>query len=79
MYVYKHTYIHTYTSTVTMEVYDMNFNVKSRCAQVRSNTAQANKILYVHYQLLYDYFNLKTKTSVTHVQVCHNTKIPTFK
>ena len=79
MYVCIQTHIHTYTSTVTMEVYDTNFSVKSRCAKVRSNTAQVNKILYVHSQLLYDYFNLKTKTSVRDVQVCHKTKIRTFK
>ena len=74
-----YTNTHTYTSTVTMEVYDINFNVKSKCAQVWSNSAQVNKILQVPNQLLYDYFNLKTKTSVTNVQVCHKTKIPTFK
>jgi len=55
----------------------MNFNVRSRCAQVLRTTAQVNTILHVHNQFLYDYFNLKTKTSVTDVQICQQTKTPT--
>jgi len=57
----------------------MNFNVKSRCAQVQSNTAQVNTIRHVHYQSPYDYFNLKTKTSVAVVQICQETKTHTFQ
>jgi hypothetical protein len=57
----------------------MNFNVKSRCAQVQRNTAQVNTILHVHNQSLYDYFNLKTKTSVGVVQICQETKTHMFQ
>jgi len=57
----------------------MNFNVKSRCAQVQSNTAQVNTILHVHNQFLYDYFNLKTKTRVSDVQISQETKTHTFQ
>ena len=77
MYVYKHT--HTYTTTVTMEVYHMHSNVKSRCPQVQGNTAQVNTMFHVHNQLLYDYFNSKTKTTVGDVQLCQETKTHTFQ
>ena len=63
-----------------MEVQDINFNVKSNCAQVQRNTAQvSNTTLHVHNQFLYDYFNLKSKTSVTDIQVCQDTKTHTFQ
>ena len=52
----------------------MNFNVKCRCEQVQSNTAQVNTMLQVHNQFLYDYFNLKTKTNVGDIQICQETK-----
>jgi len=72
-------YTNTHTYTITMEVLDTNFNVKSRYAQVQSNTAQVNAILHVHNQLLYGYFNFKTKISVSNVQIFQKTKIHTFK
>jgi len=57
----------------------MNFNVKSRCAQVQRNTAPVNTILHVHNQFLYDYFNLNTKTSANDVQIYQDTKTHTFQ
>jgi len=62
-----------------MEARDMNFNVKSRCAQVQRNTAQVNTILHVHDQFLYDYFNLNIKTSANDIQICQDTKTHTFQ
>jgi len=35
-------YTNTHTYTIRMDVLHTNFNVKIRCAQVQSNTAQVN-------------------------------------
>ena len=53
--------------------------VKSRCAQVQRNTAHVNTKLHVLNQFLYDYYNLRNKTSVTDVQLCQDTKIHTLQ
>jgi len=72
MYVYTHTYMHKYN-------YNGGVGYEFQCAQVQSNTTQVNTILHVHNQRLYDYFNLKAKTSVSGIQICQMTKIHTFQ
>jgi len=62
MYVYKHTFIHNYSYNGGV---GYEFQCKSRCAQIQSNTAQVNTILHVHNQFLYDYFNIKTKKQMS--------------